>query len=390
MRFANRIEHLPPYLFVGINRKIAAKRARGEEVINFGAGDPDIATPPHIVDELCRASREPDNHRYPETAGLPILRQAIADWYSRRFGINLDPDREIVPLIGAKEGVAHISLCLINENDIALITDPAYPVYAIGTALCGGQTYRLPINEKNHFLPDLENIPAEILKRSRVLWLNFPNNPTGAVAPLEFFNRAVEFAVKNDIIICHDGPYTEVAFDGYRPVSFLQAKGALDCGIEFHSFSKTYNMAGWRIGMACGNSKVIDALRRLKTNLDSGIPQAIQYMAVAALNGPQEVVLAHNRIYQARRDRIVDVLHKIGFQANLPRAGLYIWVRCPEGYTSVEFAESLLDQVSVVVTPGTGYGPGGEGFIRLSLTLPDDKIEKGLTRLNEWKSKKKD
>jgi LL-diaminopimelate aminotransferase len=364
MKLSKRVENLPPYLFVQISKKIATKKARGEEVISFGIGDPDIPTPGHIIDELCRSAHDPINHRYPESEGLPEFRRAVAAWYKKRFGIVLDPEKEVVSLIGAKEGIAHIALCLIDSGDVALIPDPGYPVYAIGTTLCGGQPYYLPLNEENRFLPELNSIPQDILDKAKVLWLNYPNNPTGAVADLDYFDKAVEFAKKNDIAICHDGPYTEVAYDGYKPVSFLQAKGAKEIGIEFHSLSKSYNMTGWRIGMAVGNPLLIDALRRMKSNLDSGIPQAIQHAAIRALSGPQDCIEEHNRIYQRRRDKVVQTLNKLGIQAKPPKASLYIWAKAPQGYSSVEFADDLLEQVSVVVTPGNGYGPNGEGYVR--------------------------
>jgi LL-diaminopimelate aminotransferase len=389
MRLSERIDKLSPYLFVGISQKIAAKKARGEEVISFAIGDPDIPTPDHIIEALCQSAHDSINHHYPESAGLPEFRRAVAVWYHKRFGVTLDPDQEVVSLIGAKEGIAHIALCLIDTNDIALVPDPGYPVYTTGTRLCGGQTYYLPLNENNHFLPDLESIPQDILQRAKVLWLNYPNNPTGAVAGLNFFTKAAEFARKNNIAICHDGPYSEVAFDGYQPVSFMQAPGAKETGIEFHSLSKSYNMTGWRIGMAVGNAALIDALRRVKSNLDSGIPMAIQHAAIAALTGPQNCIDDHNKIYQKRRDRIVQTLNQLGIKASLPQAGLYIWAKAPEGYTSVEFADELLDRVNIVVTPGTGYGPSGEGYVRLSLTIPDVLLEKGLIKLVEWKDQRK-
>ncbi len=388
MKLSARVENLPPYLFVQISKKIAAKKARGEEVISFGIGDPDLPTPTHIVDELCRAARDPANHRYPESEGLPELRQTIADWYEQRFGVSLDPEKEVLPLIGSKEGIGHIALCLIDPGDVALVPDPSYPVYAIGTMLSGGETHYLPLKEENHFLPDLDSVTADVLKKAKVLWLNYPNNPTSAVADLPFFEKAVKFAQEHRLAILHDGPYTEVAYDGYRPVSFLQAPNAREVGIEFHSFSKSYNMTGWRIGMAVGNPQIIDALRRIKSNLDSGIPQAIQRMAMKAITGPQDCIPEHNRIYQTRRDRIIDALHKIGIEAAKPRASLYIWARCPRGYSSAEFAEDLLEQSGVVVTPGTGYGPSGEGYFRISLTLPDDQLEKGLAHLAAWKNRK--
>ena len=388
MKLSRRVEDLPPYLFVQISKKIAAKKAKGEEVISFGIGDPDIPTPGPIIDELCRAARDPANHRYPESEGLPEFRQAVAAWYQKRFGVVLDPEKEVVSLIGAKEGIAHVALCLIDPDDVALVPDPGYPVYSIGTRLCGGTPFYLPLTVENQFLPDLESLPREILKKAKVLWLNYPNNPTGAVCSLDYFNRAVAFARKNNIAVCHDGPYTEVAFDGYKPVSFMQARGAMDIGIEFHSLSKSFNMTGWRIGMAVGNARLIDALRRMKSNLDSGIPQAIQQMAVYALNGPQDFIQQHNIIYQRRRDQILRTLQKIGVQAQKPKASLYIWAKCPQGYSSSEFAEDLLEQVGVVVTPGRGYGPNGEGYFRVSLTIDDKSLEKGLARLSNWTNNK--
>lgn len=384
MRLSQRMDQLAPYLFVEINKKIAEKRARGEEVISFGIGDPDLPTPPNIIEKLCEAARDPANHRYPETDGLPALRQAMAGWYQRRFGVTLDPNSEVLPLIGSKEGIGHVAFCFLDKGDVALVPDPAYPVYAISSKLAGGEPHYLPLTEANHFLPDLDSIPQEILSRAKVLWLNYPNNPTGAVAELDFFNRAVEFARKNNLAICHDGPYTEVAYDGYKPVSYLQAEGAREVGIEFHSLSKSYNMTGWRIGMAVGNACMIDALKRVKSNLDSGIPQAIQYMAIEALNGPQEVIAQHNNIYQRRRDLVVDVLNDIGCTAVAPKASLYVWAKIPPGFTSMEFSSSLLDQVGVLVIPGTGYGPSGEGFVRLSLTLPDAALVKALSKLSAW------
>ncbi len=388
MRLSRRVKELPPYLFVEISKKIAEKKARGEEVVSFAIGDPDLPTPPHIIERLCQAARDPANHRYPETEGLPELRRAIADWYGRRFNVSLDPDREILPLWGAKDGIAHIAFCLIDYGDVALVPDPGYPVYSIGTVFAGGRCYYLPLTEENGYLPDLEAIPSYILRRAKVLWLNYPNNPTAAVADLDFFNRVVEFAKKHNLVVCHDGPYSEVAFDGYRPVSFLQAEGAKEVGIEFHSLSKTYNMTGWRIGMAVGNAEIINALLRFKTNIDSGISQAVQYAAIEALSGPQDCIKEHNAIYQRRRDLIIDILNDIGLEAKPPKASLYIWAKVPPGYTSVEFTTALLDEVGVVVTPGTGYGKHGEGYVRLSLTIPDAQLVKGLSLLSKWYSTK--
>lgn len=388
MRTARRIENLPPYLFVEISRKIAERRAQGEDVISLAVGDPDIPTPRHVIARLCQAAQDPQNHRYPESEGLPEFRHAISQWYERRFSVTLDPDREVLPLIGAKEGIGHIALCFIDPGDIALVPNPAYPVYSIGTMFAGGSSHYMPLTEDNDFLPDLDRIPGDIARKAKILWINYPNNPTAAVAELDFFERVVAFAKKYDIAVCHDGPYTEVAFDGYRPVSFLEATGAMEAGVEFHSLSKSYNMTGWRVGMMVGNAGIIDALRRVKSNLDSGIPQAIQHAAIEALTGPQDCVSEHNAIYQRRRDRLLQTLSQIGLNAKPPRASLYIWARVPDGYTSLEFATSLLEEAGVVVTPGTSYGKHGEGYIRLSLTIPDERLEEALTRLTAWHKQK--
>ncbi|MBI2913532.1 MAG: LL-diaminopimelate aminotransferase [Chloroflexi bacterium] len=386
MRLARRIEKLPPYLFAEISRKIADKRAQGVDVISFAIGDPDLPTPPHVIEALNEAARDPANHRYPETEGLPELREAIARWYGRRFGVELDPQREVLPLIGSKEGIGHIPLCFIDPGDVALVPDPGYPVYAIGTMFAGGEPYYQPLTEENDFLPDLGAVPEATARRAKLLWLNYPNNPTGAVADVDFFERAVAFARKHGISVLHDGPYSEVAFDGYRPPSFLQADGAREVGIEFHSLSKSYNMTGWRIGMAVGNAQIIDALMRVKSNLDSGVPQAIQRMAIAALEGDQGCIEEHNRVYQRRRDRLLAALSKLGLRVRPPRASLYLWARVPEGTTSLEFATRLLDEAGVVVTPGTGYGPSGEGYVRLSVTLQDERLEEGVRRLEGWRA----
>jgi len=381
MQFAGRIEQLPPYLFAQISKKVAAKKAMGIDVISFGIGDPDLPTPQHILDALSAAAADPANHRYPETEGLPDFRRAVAAWYDRRFGVSLDADKEVISLIGSKEGIGHIALCFIDPGDVALVPDPSYPVYEIGTMFAGGSSYAMPLLEENGFLPDFDAVPGDIASRAKLLWLNYPNNPTGAVAGIDFFERAVHFAKRHDIAICHDGPYSEVSYDEYTPASFLEAKGAMDVGVEFHSLSKSYNMTGWRIGMCVGNPRIVDALMRVKSNIDSGVPQAIQRMAIAALEGPQESVAEHNAIYQRRRDRVVDALRGLGLRVTPPRASLYVWARVPDGLTSAEFAERLLDEAAVIVTPGNGYGPHGEGYVRLSLTLADDRIDEGLRRI---------
>jgi LL-diaminopimelate aminotransferase len=385
MELARRVQQLPPYLFAEISRKTAAKRAQGVDVISFGIGDPDLPTPPHVLDALKTAADEPANHRYPESDGLPELRRAMADWYRGRFGVALDPDREVVPLIGSKEGIGHVSLCLIDPGDVALVPDPSYPVYAVGTMFAGGEVYALPLHEERGFLPVLDAVPEDVARRAKVLWINYPNNPTGAVATPEFFERVVDFARRYDIAVLHDLAYADVAYDGYRPPSFLETPGAKDVGLEFNSLSKSYNMTGWRVGMAVGNAAMVDALTRVKSNLDSGIPQAIQQMAIAALTGPQDAIGEHNRIYLRRRDRIIEVLRGLGLGVEAPKASLYVWARLPEGETSIDFAGRLLDDTGVVVTPGIGYGRYGEGYIRLSVTTPDDRVDEGLRRLSSWR-----
>jgi LL-diaminopimelate aminotransferase len=385
MNFAHRVQELPPYLFVEISKQIAAKRAQGVDIISFGIGDPDLPTPPHILEALIEASRDPANHRYPETEGLPELRQAMAAWYERRFGVALDPDREVVPLIGSKEGLGHIPLCFIDPGDVALVPDPGYPVYPVSVQLAGGDVYDVPLSEERDFIPDLAAIPVDVASRAKLLWLNYPNNPTGAVAGMDFFERAVAFAKRFDVPLVHDLAYSEVAYDEYEPPSVLQVPGARDVAIEVNSLSKSYNMTGWRIGMAVGNPEMIDALSRVKSNLDSGIPQAIQRMAIAALDGPQDCIDEHNRIYQRRRDRLVEVLRGVGLRVSPPNASLYLWAGLPQGIGSMEFAGRLLEDTGVVVTPGIGYGKRGEGYVRLSVTVPDDRLEEGARRLADWR-----
>ena len=384
MRLAKRLDKLPPYLFVDINQRIAEKRARGEDIISFAIGDPDLPTPAHIIEYLCRTAHDPANHRYPETAGLGELHHAIARWYEKRFGVVLDQDKEVLPLIGSKEGIGHIALCFIEPGDIALVPDPGYPVFSMGTVLAGGEPYFMPLREENHFLPDFESVPEGIARQAKLMWLNYPNNPTGATTELSFFGRAVDFARRHNLAICHDAAYSEVSFDGYRPPSFLQIPGAKDVSVEFHSLSKTYHMTGWRIGMVVGNAKMIDALFRVKSNLDSGIPQAIQYAAIEALNGPQDNITEHNAILQRRRDKMMKTLKEIGLEAKTPKAGFYVWARIPTGHNSVSFTKKLLDEAGVAVTPGIGYGKEGEGYIRLSLTISDNRLEQGIGRLSSW------
>ena len=389
MKFAKRLDTVPPYLFVEISRKIAAKKREGIEVISFGIGDPDIPTPTKVVEELRRTSLDSPNHRYPETDGLPEFRNAVAAWYNKRFGITVDADKEVLPLIGAKEGIGHASLCFINPGDIALVPDPGYPVYSVGTWFAGGECHWMPLIEENGWLPDLSAIPSDVAAKSKVMWLNYPNNPTGAVADEGYLKKVVEFAKANDIAVMHDACYTEVAYDEYKPLSFLEIPGAMEVGLEFHSLSKSYNMTGWRVGMAVGNSEMIDALMVGKSNLDSGIPNAVQYMGIEAMNITEEEIDERNAIYQGRRDRVVETLNKIGLEVEPPKASLYVWVRIPEGYSSAEFAELLLEERDVVVTAGNGYGPSGEGYVRLSLTISESDLNEGLRRIEGWEIPKK-
>ena len=384
MELARRLDRLPPYLFVEINRKIAELQAKGKDIVDFGIGDPDLPTPCHIIERMCQAAHDPANHRYPETDGLPELREATAEWYERRFGVDLDPAKEVLPLVGSKEGIGHMALCFVEPGDTALIPDPGYPPFSMCTMLAGGEPYFMPLREDNDFLPDFEAIPDAVADKAKLMWLNYPNNPTGATADLDFFERVVHFAGRHDLAVCHDAPYTEVAFDGYRPPSFMQMPGAKKVGVEFHSLSKTYHMTGWRIGMVVGNADMVNALFKVKSNLDSGVPQAIQYAAVEALRGSQKHITEHNAIFQRRRDKLAKVLNEIGLKARVPKATFYIWAKTPPGHTSMGFATILLDEVGVAVTPGIGYGKEGEGYIRFSLTISDDRLEEAVDRLSSW------
>jgi LL-diaminopimelate aminotransferase len=380
-RLANRIQALPPYLFAEIDRRISEKRAQGVDVISLGIGDPDLPTPGHVVEALCEAARITANHRYPDNYGLPALKAAISKWYQERFLISVDAQKEVLPLIGSKEGIAHIAWALLDPGDIALVPSPGYPVYQIGTLLANARPYLMPLEEQNGFLPDLTAIPEEVADQAKLMWINYPNNPTSAVAPADFFHEVVAFAKQHNLVVCHDAAYTEVAFEGYRPLSFLEIPGAREVGIEFHSFSKTYNMTGWRIGMAVGNEELIEGLGRLKTNIDSGIFNAVQYAAIEALKTPQSWIEERNAIYQRRRDLVLETLAKMGVRAHRPLAGLYVWAAVPDGMSSVEYAMRVLDATGVVITPGVGFGKHGEGYFRISLTTPDDRLEDALHRL---------
>jgi len=382
MKFASRVTKLPPYVFAGMAKRLAELRAQGIEIINFGMGDPDVPTPDYLIDTLCDAVREPKNSRYPDYFGKPALRRAISDWYQERFGVSLEPDTEVLPLIGSKEGIANVAVAFTDPGEGALVPDPAYPVYKYGTIMADGVPVPMPLTAERGWLPDLDSIDISG-QAVNVMWLNYPNNPTGAVADLDFFERAVNWAKKHDVIIAHDNPYSEVAFDGYRPPSILEVPGAIDIAVEFNSLSKTFSMAGHRIGMVVGNPEIIGVLGRIKSNIDSGIYGAIQDVAIKALTSDQSWVPSRNEIYRRRRDKLCEVLGEIGVDAPRPKASLYIWAHVQEGYTSRSFADHLLDKAGVAVTPGTSYGAQGDGYFRMSLTVSDDEVDKAIARLRK-------
>ena len=383
---ADRLKMLPPYLFAEIDRRKTALSAKGVDIISLGIGDPDLPTPPHIIDRLKNAAENPVNHQYPGYDGLLSFRRAIAQWYASRFGVDLDPEKEIVSLIGSKEGIAHIPLAFVNPGDVVLCPDPAYPVYNIGAFFAGGVPYFMPLKEENGYLPDLQAVPKDVLQRARLLFLNYPNNPTSACANGDFFRQAVDFAAENEILVCHDAAYTEVFFDDAPPVSFLQTPGARDVCIEFHSLSKTYNMTGWRIGFASGNAEAVAGLGRIKTNIDSGIFQAVQEAGITALQSDQAPVAELRGIYQRRRDLACRFLSGMGFSFTVPKATFYLWVSTPPGLSSADFVSRVLQETGVVLTPGNGFGKHGEGYFRISLTVSEQRLEEALTRMGrlQW------
>ncbi|MDQ3785481.1 MAG: LL-diaminopimelate aminotransferase [Actinomycetota bacterium] len=383
MRTAARIAQLPPYLFAEIDRKVAQARERGADIISFGVGDPDLPSPPHVVEALVDAARNPATHRYPAYTGMPEFRRAIAAWYLRRFGVDLDPDSEIQPLLGSKEGIYHLPVAFLDVGDVALVPDPGYPVYETGTILAGGEPYLMPLVAERGWLPDLAAVPAEVLERARVAWLNYPSNPTAATADPSFFDHAVKFCLAHDLLLAHDAAYTEVTFDGYVAPSVLQAEGARGCAVEFHSLSKTYNMTGWRIGWVAGAPEAIEAIKRLKTNIDSGIFDAIQAAGIAALDGAQDHLAATVERYRKRRDLLCDGLASMGVEIEPPKGSIYLWVPVPQGHTSESFTTLLLDEADIVAAPGNGYGPSGEGFVRFSITIADDRLQEGVERLRK-------
>ncbi|MBE0665883.1 MAG: LL-diaminopimelate aminotransferase, partial [Candidatus Aminicenantes bacterium] len=382
---AERLSKLPPYLFKEIDRKKAEVLSRGVDIIDLGVGDPDLPTPSHIVEAMKNALNDPNSHGYPLYSGMRQFKEAVAAWYGTRFGVDLDPEEEVCRLIGSKEGLAHFPLAFINPGDLALIPSPAYPVYNIATLFAGGESFFMPLLSENNFLPDLDAIPDETAAKARIMFINYPNNPTSAVADLGFFSRVVEFARKHQIAVCHDAAYTEMAFDGYRPPSFLEIPGAKDVGLEFHSLSKTYSMSGWRIGFAVGNREAIQGLGAIKSNIDSGAFKAIQIAAATALSGDQSCVKDMVDIYSKRRDMMVKGLNNAGFDVESPKATFYLWVKIPEGYTSARFASRLLEESGLVVTPGNGFGEPGEGYFRIALTKGTERLSEAIKRLRGMK-----
>jgi LL-diaminopimelate aminotransferase len=380
---AQRLKQLPPYLFAQIDRMKQEVKAKGVDIIDLGIGDPDRPTPPHIIERLQKAAADAENHRYPSYEGMLSFRQAVAAWYLKRFGITLNPQDEVVSLIGSKEGIAHIPLAFVNPGERVLVPSPGYPVYKTATIFAGGILEIMPLRRKNGFLPDFSAIPERVFKETRLMFLNYPNNPTSAVAEKSFFAEAIALAKKYNIIICHDAAYSEVAFDGYRPQSFLEVDGAREVSIEFHSLSKTYNMTGWRIGFAVGNKEIVGGLGKIKTNIDSGIFQAVQWAGVEALTGDQRVADAMKGVYQERRDVLVSGLKSAGLDFDVPKATFYVWVCVPKGYTSSACTIHLLEKAGIVTTPGSGFGEEGEGYIRFALTVEKERLKEAVERIKK-------
>jgi LL-diaminopimelate aminotransferase len=382
--YNQKLSKLPPYLFIEIDRRKKEAIERGVDIISLGVGDPDQPTPAHIIKAGQEALARPRNHQYPFGAGLLSFRQAVASWYKSRFNVALNPADEICALLGSKEGIGHFHLAFIDPGDVALIPEPGYPVYTTGTIFTDGRPFYMPLLERNGFLPDLSAIPEAICKKAKVMFINYPNNPTAATAPRKFYEDVVAFAKKHDIIVAHDAAYSELYYEE-KPMSFLEVPGAMDVGVEFHSLSKTYNMTGWRIGWACGNKDIIKGLGLVKDNYDSGVFQAVQEAGIAALEGPQDCVEGLRAMYRKRRDALVDGLLKLGWKVERPKATFYVWAHVPAGYTSAQAVGKLLDEAGVVCTPGNGLGVSGEGYVRFALTVDVPRIQEALKRISAIK-----
>lgn len=382
MKLAQRMEQLPPYLFLELDRLVERQQQAGHDVINLGIGDPDQPTPAHIIQALQEAAQRPPNHRYPNYLGSRSFRQAIAQWYQKRFAVTLDPLQETVGLIGSKEGIAHLTWAMAGPGDVVLVPDPSYPVYATQAILAGAEVYRVPLSPDHHFLPDFKAIDPTILSRATMLWINYPNNPTGAVATLEFFQEAVEFCQQHDILLCSDLAYAEIGFEGFRPPSVLQVPGAKDIAVEFYSLSKPFNMTGWRIAAAVGNPLAVTALGTLKSNLDSGVFTAIQDAAVTALQtNPEAFFQKQNAMYQKRRDIVVQALNNMGISIDPPRSTFYIWFPAPHHMNALQASQFFVEQAHVVVAPGSSYGQEGEGWLRISLTCDTERLAEAMERM---------
>jgi LL-diaminopimelate aminotransferase len=381
---AERLKHLPPYLFAEIDRKKKEVAARGVDIISLGIGDPDLPTPEHIVIKLKKAAENPKNHRYPDYEGLYEFRKAAADWFEKRFSVKFNPEDEVVSLIGSKEGIAHLPLAFVNPGDYVLVPDPAYPVYNIGTIFAGGISYIMPLKKENNFLPDLKAIPEEVLKKTKIMYINYPNNPTSAVADKNFFQDVVNLAHKYKFIVCHDMAYSELFYEE-PPISIFNVEGAKDVAIEMHSLSKTYSMTGWRIGFAIGNKSIIEGLGKIKTNVDSGIFQAVQEAGIEALTGDQTVVSRYREIYRERRDLVVQKLQSLGYDVFYPKATFYVWVKTPQNLDSRTFCGKVLEETGVVLTPGIGFGSHGEGYFRIALTVDKQRLNEALERISKVK-----
>ena len=378
MKFAKRLDAVPPYLFAELERKVTEAEKAGIDVISLGIGDPDLPTPPAVIDALAEAARDPRTHQYPTNHGTDEFRAAAAGFYHDRFGVELDPGGELIPVLGGKEGVGHIALACLDPGDVCLAPDPGYPPYTSGPVFAGATVHYLPLREENGFLPDLEGAPD-----AKLLYLNYPNNPTGATAELDFFEHAIQIARERDLIVVHDNAYSEVAFDGYRPPSFLEADGAKEVGVEIFSLSKGWNMTGWRAGLVAGNAEIVERYRQLKTNLDSGMSEAVQHAAAVALTHERDFPREISEVYARRRDLLASGLREIGLEVRVPRATPYFWVPVPDGHTSASFTELMLDQAAVLVSPGDSYGPSGAGYVRLSMTVPDSRLEEAVDRITK-------
>ena len=383
IKSAKTLSTLPPYLFAEIDKQKRKARQAGRDLIDLGIGDPDTPTPNHIIQALNKAAQDPVNHKYALDAGMPELRSEIAVWYKNRFKVSLNPSTEILPVLGSKEAIAHFPFTFLNKGDISLVPDPGYPAYRNVTILAGGEFYAMPLEEKNGFLPDLKAIPQNVLKKAKLMFINYPNNPTAAPVSKSFLKELVNFAKKNEIIICFDMAYSEMCFDGYKAPGILGIKGAKDVAVEFHSLSKTYNMTGWRIGWICGNKDVVAALAKFKSNMDSGIFQAVQLAGIAALKSKPAFYQKMTKLYTERRDVLVDGLKQLGWPVKTSKATFYIWTRYPYKMNSIEVANMLLEKADIVVTPGIGFGKYGDGFIRFALTQDKKRIKQALKRLSK-------